>query len=310
MYDCPHLTLYSTTVTNDCNYFFLFDKNLVKLVQTQGGKHVYHLPLGANFSRISKKFSIQDETYDSFLPLHYEYDLSFVGSLYENNIYRQVNSLPDELIGYIDGLLDSQSLFPGTELIEDFISSGLGEKLNTYIQLESTNAYTYTSNNIYLQMLQKELTARERICYLQSLAQHHSLTLFSGSSKSLCPAADHGGYISYEETMPYVFRHSKINLNISLRSITSGIPLRAIDILASGGFLLTNDQPELSNFLINGEDYIGYHNQEDLLAKVDYFLSHEKERKEISYQGYKHAKLQFTYDNLLSKLLKTLSQHH
>ena len=37
-----------------------------------------------------------------------------------------------------------------------------------------------------------------------------------------------------------MFANSKVNLNITLRNIKTGIPLRALDIMGAGGFLLTN----------------------------------------------------------------------
>lgn len=56
------------------------------------------------------------------------------------------------------------------------------------------------------------------------------------------------GAVDYYEVMPHVFKQSKINLNITLRSIQSGMPLRAWDIMGAGGFLLSNYQ---ADFLIS-----------------------------------------------------------
>ena len=52
--------------------------------------------------------------------------------------------------------------------------------------------------------------------------------------------------------MPLVFQNSKINLNITLRSIKNGIPLRAIDIMGAGGFLLTNYQNDFGLHFTDG----------------------------------------------------------
>lgn len=58
------------------------------------------------------------------------------------------------------------------------------------------------------------------------------------------------GPIDYYNEMPYVFNNSRINLNITLRSIKSGIPLRAMDICGAGGFLLSNYQADFYDFLL------------------------------------------------------------
>ena len=85
--------------------------------------------------------------------------------------------------------------------------------------------------------------------------------------------------------MPYVFLNSRINLNISLRSIKTGIPLRAFDIMGCGGFLLSNYQQELLEYFNADIDFVYYNNYEDLVEKVEYYLSHEKERREIAENG-------------------------
>ena len=64
------------------------------------------------------------------------------------------------------------------------------------------------------------------------------------------------GEVHYMYEMPLVFKCSKINLNITLRSIRNGIPLRAMDIMGAGGFLLTNHQNDFAMHFVDGEDYV------------------------------------------------------
>lgn len=95
------------------------------------------------------------------------------------------------------------------------------------------------------------------------------------------------GIIDYNTQMPLVFSGSKINLNISLRSIHSGIPLRVLDIMACGGFVLSNWQPEIVEYFIEGKEIVTFDSLEDCLDKIAYYLEHEKERKQIAYNGQK-----------------------
>ena len=103
--------------------------------------------------------------------------------------------------------------------------------------------------------------------------------------------------------MPYAFKCAKINLNISLRSIHTGMPLRALDILGCGGFLLTNYQPDFEADFTAGEDYVYYDSREDLLALVDYYLTHDEERKQIAANGYRKAKEKLSYRGQVEKML-------
>ncbi|WP_243237917.1 glycosyltransferase family protein [Roseburia zhanii] len=120
--------------------------------------------------------------------------------------------------------------------------------------------------------------------------------IFTASDPKLLQNCNCHGVISYTNEMPCVFHLSKINLNISLRSITSGIPLRCLDILGTNGFPLTNYQPELAEFFIPDEDFVMYESEDDFLQKIEYYLSHEAERKEISYNGWKKVNQNFSYE--------------
>lgn len=81
------------------------------------------------------------------------------------------------------------------------------------------------------------------------------------------------------EEMPIIFHNSKINLNMTSKSIRSGLPLRIFDILACGGFVLTNFQTELPEFFRPQEDLVYYENLDDLAGKADYYLHHETQRR-------------------------------
>ena len=96
--------------------------------------------------------------------------------------------------------------------------------------------------------------------------------------------------------MPYVFNNSRINLNITLRSIKSGIPLRAMDICGAGGFLMSNYQADFYDYFTPGEDIILYESTEDMLNKCKYYLTHDSERERIAKNGRARIEEAHTYD--------------
>ena len=104
--------------------------------------------------------------------------------------------------------------------------------------------------------------------------------------------------------MPLVFHYSKINLNITSKSIHDGLPLRIFDVLGCGGFLLTNYQTELAQWFTPGRDLEYYTGEDDLLEKVDYYLTHEEDRVEIAHNGYETVK---KYHNYPERLLQMIS---
>jgi spore maturation protein CgeB len=103
--------------------------------------------------------------------------------------------------------------------------------------------------------------------------------------------------------MPKAFYLSKINLNITSRSIESGVPQRVWDILSVGGFCLTNYQPELEDYFEIGKDLDVYHNLEELDEKIAYYLKHDEERVRIAINGYKKMRKYHTTTERLKKAL-------
>jgi spore maturation protein CgeB len=110
-------------------------------------------------------------------------------------------------------------------------------------------------------------------------------------------------YVDYYTVMPKVFAASHINLNISLRTIRTGIPLRVVDVLGCGGFLISNFQEEIMEYLQPGQELEIYENLEDLYAKTEFYLEHDDIRSQIAYNGFEKVKRDFTFKDRLSRML-------
>ena len=108
--------------------------------------------------------------------------------------------------------------------------------------------------------------------------------------------------------MPLVFNRSKINLNITIRPIQSGLSLRVFDVIGCGGFLMTNYQSELEEYYTPGKEVETYSSVEELIDKCGYYLSHDDERKEIARKGYERTKAQHTYEIRFAQMIKTIYQ--
>jgi spore maturation protein CgeB len=105
-----------------------------------------------------------------------------------------------------------------------------------------------------------------------------------------------------------VFNESRINLNITMRNIRTGLPLRVFDILGSGGFLLTNFQAELPAFFEPGKDLAVYESFSDCEKKAEYYLTHEDERRTIAENGFRKVKQFHTYGIRVSQMLQIVDE--
>lgn len=296
IYDMPHLTLFSPAVQSEYSSVFVFDKVQYEQLKQIKKDHLYHLPLPVNTVRLNRllgEFTGEAE---------YQQDISFVGSLYEKNLYRQVNYLPDYVRGYIDGIAEAQQRIYRYNLVLENLTDEITQQLEKYIKLNMDSSYFITTKQLYADMINAEITHRERKNFMSALAETCRLKLYTGSDMKLVPGAVAGGIVSYDTQMPQVFRSSKINLNITLRSIISGIPLRALDIMGAGGFLLSNYQPELAEYFVDGEEVVMFEGKEDMLSKAAYYLEHDAQRKEIAYRGWKKVQERFSYDVLLKRI--------
>lgn len=302
IYDSPYVQLFSNTLSNACNYVFLFDSALYYELKDKGFDTVYYLPMAANTAR-----------YDAMIPSphmieKYSSDISFIGTLYsdtKNNFYdRMCDNLSEYAHGFLNALIECQKNIYGSFILEKSLPERIIKEmiLSTPVS-PSTDGF---ENVVWIYanyFLARKVTALERTEILSMLPSKYKVHLYTKDNTTLPSYIDNKGYIDYYMQMPYVFKCSKINLNISLKSIQNGIPLRAIDIMGCGGFLLSNFQSDFMNFFDPDKDFVYYSDYDDLLEKIDYYLLHDEEREKIAYSGYNKIKQYHTYPHRIQSIM-------
>lgn len=301
VYDSPHFTLYSKTVFNECNYIFCFDRLEAGRLKGIGVPHAFHMPLAVNPHRLKRESGIDSDTVRT---VKSAYDISFVGSLYNgsNNFYDQIK-LPKYYKGFFDGLFRAQMELYGCDLASELLTDAVFSRIKDTFSVDETPELFITKKQYFTEFLRRKITSIERIELLGMLSEQYNVTLFSSQSDDSLDKVCFKGYVDYSRGMPQVFLRSKINLNITLRSILSGIPLRCLDIMGAGGFLLSNYQPELDELFVNGQEMVLFTGREDLMAKAEYYLVHEKERTEIAVNGKRKVDTMYSFDKKFTEML-------
>ena len=175
--------------------------------------------------------------------------------------------------------------------IEEVLKKDIIREMEISMPYHAGNTGIQTPEYIYgTYFIGRKLAEMDRIRTLTSVASKHPLRLYTLNRDFSAPGIENMGSVDYDHEMPYVFHHSKINLNITLKSIKSGIPLRAIDIMSAGGFLLTNFQADFLDYYVPDEDFVYYTDLNDLNEKIAYYLSHEEERRQIAQSGRKKVR--------------------
>ena len=300
VYDWPHILLYSKTIMYPCNVIYVFDKEICQEFHSAGVSTVHFMPLAANVERLDRMIS------DSAEDAPYTYDVSFVGSLYvekENMFDRMTGLLPDYAKGYLDALIAAQLKIHGCNFIQELLGPVMDDMCRVLPQEISADGMESAEFHYAQCVINRRITAIERIDLLNTVADYHTVDLFTYVTGLGWSNVREHGPVNYYKDMPLVFKQSKINLNITLRSIRSGIPLRAMDIMGSGGFLLSNFQAGFLDYLIPGEDFVYYDSKEDLLGKIDYYLTQEEERKRIAENGHNKIAARHTYRHRVREML-------
>ena len=302
--DSPIVELYTSSVTYDTNRIFSFDDAICQEIAPLNPGHIFHLPLATNVcqkDRLLANTSSADRR-------RFSAEVSFIGSLYtEKCAYDRLTNAPDYLRGYLDGLMEAQLKVYGYYFIEeslpDEIVAGFIDHFPGFYRLPGEN---YLSDRTTLAQLYigTKITVLERDRCMKLLSEKYPVTIYTGSDTSAYPMLKNCGFAKTLTEMPLVFHESKINLNLTAKSIRSGLPLRIWDILGAGGFCITNYQPELPGLLPPGEYLDCYGSLEELDEKVHYYLTHDQERKEIAHNGYEYVKAHHTYPIRLSQMLQ------
>ncbi|MCI5620237.1 MAG: DUF3880 domain-containing protein [Lachnospiraceae bacterium] len=295
VFDSPHLTLESDTISNTCNRVFVFDRKLCEKYQERGISTISYMPLAYNGTRMND--------FPRGRAREYQHEVCFLGTLYDDsyNFWDQIKFIPENERGYVEGIIACQQLIYGMDLCEQLMTSERCKQLLQYISVELPENYEDCRNDILRKMIQKKITVEERRNLLQRVGERFSLDLYSPKEPDNLPV-NYLGYADYLTQMPEIFYTSKINLNITLRSIQSGIPLRVIDILGVGGFVLSNYQAEFEEYFTYGKDIVWFDCPEDLVEKIGYFLRNDELRERLASQGHETASQIFTYEKLLPKL--------
>lgn len=301
VYDNPLVSLYSYTLINPCNYVFLFDKACYLSFANEGIQTVHYLPLCANTKRLSNMSLSSDKR------ALVSSDVSFVGSLYNenHNFMDRMTTLDDYTKGYLDAIMNAQRQISGYYFIEELLTPNILSAMKQALEYKTLPGGTESDSYIYAYyFIARKITALEREDFLTAVSEKYDTKLYTHNPTPNLPHAKNMGPVDYYDVMPHIFKNSKINLNITLRSIRSGIPLRGFDIMGAEGFLLTNFQEDFLDFFIPGEDFAYYDGKDDLLEKIEYYLSHDKERKDIATNAFQKIHTEHTYEHRLDTMLE------
>ena len=187
--------------------------------------------------------------------------------------------------------------------MEEMITDELLGYLNKSFQRMGQTAVSLNRRGLSF-ALATQITHLERVFLLEQMGELYNTHFYSTRPYNFSTPVKSCGPVKYHTEMPGVFRYSRLNLCPTLRSIQSGIPLRSLDIMGAKGVLLSNFQPELTEYFENEKELILYESMEDAFEKADFYLKHEELRREIAHNGYRRICQDFSYPDRIRKMFK------
>ncbi len=302
VYDSPFIQLYSETIKYETNRVFIFDSAEYLRLKAQGVDTVRYLPMAAPADYYKQLISSYEGN------SKYECDIAFVGSTYnekEHYKFDYLKNLDEYTKGYIDAIIAAQKKVYGYNFVEEMLTPDIVDNMRKVCPLYNSGDGFETVEWIFATyFIDQKVTAMERIEILNMLSQKYKVNLFTPNPTPELKKVNNMGEVNPYTEAPVVFNHSRINLNISLKSIINGIPLRAIDIMGSGGFLISNYQADFMDYFNPEEDFVYYDSYEDLMNKTEYYLTHDKERQEIAENGFEKVRKYHTYEARIDEMFK------
>lgn len=306
IYDNPQTAVYHESAKNMCNFIFSFDSHMVGQLQARGVEHIYYAPLAVNAKRVN---GIRIDECDR---KKYQCDVAFVGSLYnEGTDYYSTmiaRANDDYFTGYLEGLLNSQKLVYGYNFMAEALSPEIVDRFHKVAKQLLPKDSLLTEREVYADVfLSQKLATINRVELLYMLGRHFDVHFYT-YKESMIPNIKHCGTVSYDEEMPKLFKVAKININDTRRSIKKGVPLRAMDIMGCGGFLLSNFQEDFFRHFEPGIHMELYGSIDEAIDKCNYYLHHHAEREKIKENAYRIISEEHTYEIRLKEMLRVVDK--
>ena len=307
IWDAPYMKIFSPFGRMDNCWFTVFDKVDAARFLDHGTPHVLYQPLSVN----EEDAAVWNRHSRKQLAGRFITDVSFVGSLYEDNLFdEQIKKIPDHLQGYADDIFRNAALQwdgvnriygkTGREILEQLKAANPDFQIRNRLDLDDIFYFE-------IMYLIRKVANIERTTVLSALADRFQVSLFTTSR------IEEGKLNKNVKIKPpvlpgkdaaVVYAGSRINLNISLKGIEGGTPQRIMDIMGAGGFVMTNYCAETAELFAEDREIVMFRSLEELLDKTAYYLSHDKKRKKIARAGHDKVLKCYTYRKKLRKTME------
>lgn len=280
--DTPRMILYNRTMyVSEYAVAATWEKAYTPHLESYGFQHVHYMPLATD-----------PELFNGPPATTFDRDVAFVGS--------------SMLVQLGEALEHHKDLSHVVETVEQAINEGrvtresynqgvapiIGEDL--YASLNESQ-----KRNVEL-LVNYEVTSQQRINLVKSLIPMGIEARGDASwSRILDNYESNLGY--FDDLAPF-YRSTAVNLNSTSLQMRDAVNQRVFDCPAAGGFLITDDQPDLHELFDAEKEVVTYASLAELEEKITYYLKHPEARAAIVNRARERVLAEHTHRHRLQAL--------
>ncbi len=290
------------------SHFFTW-KNFKKVGYDE--KHIINAPVPAD-SHVYKKYNLtafEKETYSCDICFvchsadadgYIKEEIARFSEEYQNPMY-------EVLKGYQKYAVSTGNFFGTIQECRQYIQGALWQH---YLIELPEQILAMTAYRMYLDF--NEILFRQALVEWLISAGYQNIKLWGNGWVSNSRYAEYAmGPAENGETLSKIYQASKIVVGNNFHATGAA---RAWESMLSGAFYMSNyvspenDAVDIRKIMTLDEEIIMFRGREDFLAKVEYYLTHDKERLKMAKIGHKAALERMTYDIMMKRVLTELPE--
>ena len=246
-------------------HVFVWERTFIKRLQELGFENVIYLPLATSKDFLEEK-AISKKEIEKFTC-----DVAFVGQTNKDhsNTWLYKGKFKEKEMELAKRVIDYQIMNPDieTRYILSEMDNGSFSKLSEY-------------NKILLECYcVLKATADYRDEVVSVLSKNLNFKVFGDINWKEIYPAHYFGELDYYKELHYLYKYAKIIVNTTSFQMNTAVNQRVYDIFLCDGFLVSDYRKDYD--VLFGENMVPtFRSTKEMVEVVQYYLEHEKERKE------------------------------
>jgi len=301
---------------NGMDYAFTCDATQVQPLRNMGVNYVEQMHLTTNTERY-RPINLNDDEFDKYCC-----NISFFGtSLIDNTIDGFVNSFKDldRKIKYspdndhkkvMEGkrtVLANVLRYQSENVFDDCLEMLIHREEDT-MGIELLDRSLVYARESFIKTLHVHLSMLQRTQAVEALIPYGIKVWGDSKWPKLHKDLNYLGFANGDTELPLIINASNINLNLTKTYSDTALNPRVYDVLACGGFCMTNSTDTLHKLFVEDEHLVVFRSEKELIEKVDYYLHHKEERREIAEAGRNHVYEFHTIDQRVKRIETILKE--